>query len=56
MLDSMGLRTGVDLERLLAVRNILSQALPEIELHGAIARAGLPRHYRGASEAARASA
>jgi hydroxymethylglutaryl-CoA lyase len=56
MLDSMGLRTGVDLERLLAVRKILSQALPEIELHGAIARAGLPRYYRGASEAARASA
>jgi hydroxymethylglutaryl-CoA lyase len=56
MLDSMGLRTGVDLERLLAVRKILSQALPEIELHGAIARAGLPRHYRGASETARTSA
>ena len=45
MLDSMGLRTGVDLERLLQVRSIVHEALPDIEMHGALARAGLPRNY-----------
>ena len=50
MLDSMGLRTGVDLERLLQVRNIVQAALPDIEMHGALARAGLPRNYVSAGE------
>jgi hydroxymethylglutaryl-CoA lyase len=50
MLDSMGLRTGVDLEKLLEVRNIVHAALPDIEMHGALARAGLPRNYVGAGE------
>ena len=45
MLDSMGLRTGVDLEKLLQVRSIVHAALPDIEMHGALARAGLPRNY-----------
>ncbi len=49
MLDSMGLRTGVDIERLLAVREIVREALPDIEMHGAIARAGLPRNYETAA-------
>jgi hydroxymethylglutaryl-CoA lyase len=54
MLDSMGLRTGVDIERLVAVRDIVRETLPDIEMHGAIARAGLPVNYRNA--AARATA
>jgi hydroxymethylglutaryl-CoA lyase len=54
MLDSMGLRTGVDVEKLVAVREIVRDALPGIEMHGAIARAGLPRNYVSAS--ARAAA
>jgi hydroxymethylglutaryl-CoA lyase len=45
MLDSMGLRTGIDLERLLQVRDILKTHLPGTELHGAVARAGLPTRY-----------
>jgi hydroxymethylglutaryl-CoA lyase len=45
MLDSMGLRTGVDLEKLLAVRALVREALPDIEMHGALARAGLPTGY-----------
>lgn len=45
MLDSMGLVTGVDLESLLKVREIVRTALPDIEMHGAIARAGLPQNY-----------
>jgi len=54
MLDSMGLRTGVDIEQLVAVREIVRETLPDIEMHGAIARAGLPKNYLSA--AARASA
>ncbi|MHB1122535.1 MAG: hydroxymethylglutaryl-CoA lyase [Ramlibacter sp.] len=54
MLDSMGLRTGVDIERLVAVREIVRETLPDIEMHGAIARAGLPKNY--VSAAARAAA
>jgi hydroxymethylglutaryl-CoA lyase len=50
MLDSMGLRTGVDLEKLLAVRKIVHESLPDIEMHGALARAGLPRNYVRAGE------
>ena len=45
MLDSMGLETGVDLEQLIAIRELVRAALPDIEMHGAIARAGLPAHY-----------
>ena len=53
MLDSMGLTTGVDLQKLLAVRDIVRAALPDIEMHGALARAGLPHNYVPASERAR---
>ncbi|MGB3289715.1 MAG: hydroxymethylglutaryl-CoA lyase [Burkholderiaceae bacterium] len=50
MLDSMGLRTGVDLERLLKVRDIVSETLPDIAMQGAIARAGLPHNYLTAAQ------
>ncbi len=56
MLDSMGLTTGVDLEKLLRVRDIVRAALPDIEMHGALARAGLPRNYVAASERAKRAA
>lgn len=45
LLDSMGLRTGVDLERLVDVRNIVRESLPDMEMHGAFARAGAPHNY-----------
>ena len=45
MLDSMGLRTGIDLEKLLQVREIVSRNLPGTELYGAVAKAGLPTQY-----------
>jgi len=45
LLDSMGLRTGVDLELLVCAREIPARNLPGEELHGAIARAGLPVNY-----------
>jgi hydroxymethylglutaryl-CoA lyase len=49
MLEGMGLRTGVDLERLIAVRGILERALPGVPLHGNVAKAGLPKGFRTAA-------
>ncbi len=43
MLESMGLRTSVDLPALVAVREILVRSLPGVPLHGAIAKAGIPK-------------
>jgi hydroxymethylglutaryl-CoA lyase len=48
MLDSMGLRTGIDLDKLLQVREIVSTNLPDTPLYGALAKAGLPTMYRSA--------
>jgi hydroxymethylglutaryl-CoA lyase len=45
MLDSMGLRTGIDLEKLLEVRKIVAAALPGEELYGFTPNAGLPKGY-----------
>lgn len=42
MLEAMGLRTGIDLPKLLAVRDILRKALPEDQLYGFTPDAGLP--------------
>ncbi|MFI4927264.1 MAG: hydroxymethylglutaryl-CoA lyase [Burkholderiales bacterium] len=54
LLDSMGLRTGIDFDQLLAVRAIPAAHLGAGSLSGALAKAGLPRHYQTA--AARAAA
>ena len=51
MLQAMGWDTGIDLQGLLGVRKILTQALPEVPLLGALAKAGLPRGF--AAQAAR---
>ena len=45
MLDSMGYDTGVDLQKLVEVRALVSQALPDMQMQGATARAGLPQGY-----------
>lgn len=49
LLESLGLRTGVDLEGLLAARRILAEAMPGEALHGAFARAGRPTGWRKAA-------
>ena len=41
MLESMGYRTGVDLDKLLAVRGILSEGIPQEPLYGYVAAAGI---------------
>jgi len=46
MFEAMGLRTGIDLDRLIAVREIIAAALPEEPLYGAIARARTPKGFR----------
>jgi len=48
MLESMGISTGIDLERLIAARDILGDALPQEPLHGFVAHAGLPLGYHPA--------
>lgn len=48
MFESMGVDTGIDLEALMATRDIVSAALPGEELYGFTPRAGLPLGYKGA--------
>ena len=45
MLQSMGLETGIDLEKLLNFRNILREALPDEPLYGFVPDAGLPKGF-----------
>ncbi len=45
MLEAMGLETGIDLGRLLEVREILAANLPRVALRGALARSGIPRNF-----------
>ncbi len=49
LLESMGLRTGIDIERLLAVRDGVRAALPDETLYGFVADAGLPRGFEYAA-------
>jgi len=48
----MGLRTGVDLNRLIAARSTLADGLPGVELYGHVADAGLPKGFAPATAAA----
>lgn len=54
MLQAMGLKTGIDLPRLLEVRKIIAQALPGEALYGFTPDAGLPLGF--APEASHSSA
>ena len=49
MLEAMGLRTGIDLDRLTAVRSILSEALANEPLYGFVPDAGLPLGFQPAT-------
>ena len=51
MLNAMGLKTGIDLDQLLKVRQILIEALPGEPLYGFTPDAGLPLDYRSGSDA-----
>lgn len=45
MLESMGYRTGVDLPRLIAARELLARALPQESLRSGVAAAGVPKTF-----------
>lgn len=49
LLEGAGLRTGVDLDGLVEVREIISRNLPDETLHGMYALAGAPKGFRPAS-------
>jgi hydroxymethylglutaryl-CoA lyase len=55
MLEAMGLSTGIDLSRLLEVRQILRAALPEEPLYGFTPDAGLPLGFTPAPHTADAA-
>jgi len=48
MLEAVGLRTGIDLDRLIAAREILAAALPGEPLYGFIPDAGVPLGFQRA--------
>ncbi len=45
MLEAMGLKTGIDIERLLEVRTIVRDALPDEPLYGFVPDAGVPKGF-----------
>ena len=46
MFESMGVRTGIDLEKLMEGRRILADAFPNEPLYGHVPAVGLPKTYR----------
>lgn len=50
LLEAMGLRTGVDIDRLLEARTLLAQALPDEPLYGHLVDAGLPKGFIAATQ------
>jgi hydroxymethylglutaryl-CoA lyase len=45
LLESMGLRTGINFDALLCARRVLAEALPDVELYGFTPDAGLPLDF-----------
>ncbi|HEX7052920.1 MAG TPA: hydroxymethylglutaryl-CoA lyase [Burkholderiales bacterium] len=46
MFEAMGVRTGVDLDKLFAARRVLVEAIPEEPVYGHTPLAGLPKGFR----------
>jgi hydroxymethylglutaryl-CoA lyase len=49
MFESMGISTGIDLEKLFLARKILVQGLPDEPIYGHTPEAGLPKGFRAAA-------
>jgi hydroxymethylglutaryl-CoA lyase len=49
MFESMGVPTGIDIGRLLEARKLMVAALPEEQVYGHMALAGLPKGFRAAA-------
>jgi len=50
LLESMGLDTGIDMEKLLAARKALMEGLPGEPVYGHVPDAGLPKTFRPAAQ------
>lgn len=50
MLESMGFDTGIRIDALLDAQRLLATLLPGQPLHGKIAAAGLPKHFRSSAD------
>jgi len=48
LLESMGLDTGIDIEKLVAARRFLAEGLPGEPVYGFVPDAGLPKNFRPA--------
>jgi hydroxymethylglutaryl-CoA lyase len=49
MFESMGVKTGIDLQKLFVARKILADAIPAEPIYGHIPVAGLPKGFRAAA-------
>jgi hydroxymethylglutaryl-CoA lyase len=49
MFESMGIQTGIDLEKLFSARRTLIQGLPDEPIYGHTPEAGLPKGFRAAA-------
>jgi hydroxymethylglutaryl-CoA lyase len=49
MFESMGVATGVDLEKLMVARKMMVEVLPDEQTYGHFALAGLPKGFRAAA-------
>jgi hydroxymethylglutaryl-CoA lyase len=49
MFESMGVSTGVDLEKLMVARKMMVEVLPQEQTYGHFALAGLPKGFRAAA-------
>jgi hydroxymethylglutaryl-CoA lyase len=49
MFESMGVKTGVDFQKLMAARELLMKAIPEEPVYGHTPLAGLPKGFRAAA-------
>jgi hydroxymethylglutaryl-CoA lyase len=45
MFEAMGVRTGIDLEKLIAARQPMIDGLPGVEVYGMLAPAGLIKGF-----------
>jgi hydroxymethylglutaryl-CoA lyase len=53
MFEAMGVRTGIDLEKLLEARQPMQAGLPGVEVYGMLPAAGLPKGFIPATDTAR---
>ncbi|MEC9165857.1 MAG: hydroxymethylglutaryl-CoA lyase, partial [Pseudomonadota bacterium] len=52
MFEAMGVRTGIDIDAMLACREIVRAALPEDPLYGHLSESGIPKGFSDAVAAA----